>query len=179
MTLEYYYLVQCCDNLPCTKNDKPLRLVFNGVTSNSIHPDNLLSVVMTSITDVNRNKVEGCFKLTEAITPCNTETEDVPFEDFIFDYSCVATCKECLPDVPAEVVDRTKIKVIYGEAFYNGLDTDKVETIMCKFALTTYKQMMQLRHGISYCCMDDSLENVINFKLTQMDLVDNSEVCCP
>ena len=176
---EYYYLVQCCDNLPCTRNGKPLRLVFSGATSNSILPDDLVSIVMTSITDVNRNKIEGCFKLTDAVTPCNVETEDVAFEDFIFEYTCVNTCKECLPDVPITTPSIIDANTVHAEPFYNGIDPDKVEAAMCRFAEVTYKQMMQKRHGIKYCCMEDAMERKIDFEIIKMDLTDNSDICCP
>lgn len=179
MNPEYYYLIQCCDNLPCTRDTKPLRFVYTGVTSNSITPDELLEGVLNSITDVNQNVTTGCFKLTEAVTDCTVETIDIPFEDFFFEYTCVKSCAECLPDAPITVPSIIDANTVYAEAFYNGIDPDKVEAAMCRFAEVTYKQMMQKRHGIKYCCMEDAMERKIDFEIIKMDLTDNSDICCP
>jgi len=42
-----------------------------------------------------------------------------------------------------------------------------------------YKEMMTKRNGIVYCCMDNKLDVMIDHQILKMDLLDNSEICCP
>jgi hypothetical protein len=176
---EYYTLVQCCDSTPCTINGLPLRLVFSGKTSNNIHPDDLAMLVVSSVTDVNLHKLTGCYKLVEAAEVCNEETYDIPFEEFFFDYTCVKTCEECMPAIPPAPLNVIDSKKLFLDSYYNGLDPDKVESTMCRFADLIYKSAMEKKMGIKFCCMDDLMETVINHQLLKMDLVNNSEICCP
>lgn len=177
--IEYYTLVQCCDSTPCTINNLPLRLVFTGKMSNNIHPDDLAMVVVSSVTDINLSKLTGCFKFVEAAEICNEETYDIPFEDFFFEYTCVKTCKECMPDIPVPATNEIDSKKLFLDSYYNGLDEAKVETTMCRFADLIFKSAMEKKMGIKFCCMDDLMETIINHQLLKMDLVNNSEICCP
>lgn len=176
---EYYTLVQCCDSTPCKINNLPLRLVFTGKTSNDIHPDDLAMLVITSITDVNLNEITGCFKFVEAAEVCNEETYDIDFDQFFFEYKCVKTCEECMPPIPTPLTNQIDSKVIFLESYYNGLDIDKVENTMCKFGDMIYKSAMEKKLGIKFCCMESLMETVIDFEILKMDLVNNSEICCP
>lgn len=173
---EYYQLVQCCDDKPCLMDDKPVRFKFTGVMSNNIHPDDLLDIVLTTITDVNQNDYTGCFKLVEA--ECFNDYLEIPFEDFFFKYVSVKTCKECLPEIIITTPIFTE-KPIYAVGEYNGLDVDYVEDTMCNFATHTHLKMMTIRHGVSFCCESDLMELKINLEIIKMDLVDNSQICCP
>ena len=173
---EYYQLTQCCNNLPVEMDGLPVRFKFVGAMSNSIHPDDLFGKVLSKITDVNQNEYTGCFTLTDAT--CVAEYKTIDWEEFFFKVDTVKTCLECLP-VDTTVVLQTNTTVIYAEPDYNGLDPDVVENTMCSFGDIMYKEMMTKRNGIVYCCMDNKLDVMIDHQILKMDLVDNSEICCP
>lgn len=173
---EYYQLVQCCDDKPCLMDGKPVRFKFTGKMSNNIHPDDLIGLVLTTITDINQNDYTGCFKLVEA--ECYLEHTDFAFEDFFFKYTFVKTCKECMPE-PVVVQSPFSKKPIYAIAEYNGLDAERVETTMCDYAETTHHKMMSTRHGVVFCCDENLMDLKIDLEILKMDLVSNNEICCP
>lgn len=172
---EYYQLVQCCDNKPCLMDTLPVRFKFTGEMSNGLHPDDLVALVLTKITDINANEYTGCFKLVEA--DCYPEFKELEFQDFFFKVETTRSCSECEKPVVVEPMSLTPMT--YAQSYYNGLDVDRVENTMIDYAQNMHQKMMSIRHGIKFCCEENLMDLKIELELINFELTNNPQICCP
>jgi len=91
----YYTLNDCCTNLPYEIEGEPLVLRFDGVCYDiGLCPEDLINLVITSISNESGIDITGCLKLVE-ITD-NIPEQTTNFSTVIQEVETVATCADCV-----------------------------------------------------------------------------------
>jgi len=89
-------------------------------------------------------------------------------------------CLDCLPTPPEPVIisqPKRKIKPGYSVP---TCDIEKYEKITCKSSEILYKQVLQLRYGISNCCPEEDEKWLIKKELIDLvSLIDPNYICKP
>jgi photosystem II stability/assembly factor-like uncharacterized protein len=111
-------------------------------------------------------EVEGCWLVSENITPCVNPTE-------IVIYQCFTQCSDCLPAEPP--VPTPKPRAVRPE-FNTGLcDPKVVEKAFCEFGEMIYKRMMQQRFKIENCCPQDDENILIQYEKVKLLLLESQD----
>jgi len=103
---DYYTLNDCCTNLPYEIEGEPLVLRFDGVCYDiGLCPEDLINLVITSISNESGIDITGCLKLVE-ITD-NIPEQTTNFSTIIQEVETVPTCAECITNYRLVFCDPT------------------------------------------------------------------------
>jgi hypothetical protein len=115
----------------------------------------------------------GCFEVELTREPVNTTSVTL--------VEIYTTCEECsiLPPTPTPVEEKPKRKIKPGYSVPT-CDIDTYEKITCKSSEILYKQVLQLRYGISNCCPEEDAKWLIKKELIDLvSLIDPDYICKP
>lgn len=108
--------------------------------------ENLDQVI--TLADEEGNEIEGCWFVTENLTPCQDAQE-------VTIYRCYTDCDSCLP--APEPIRTAKPRVVLPHYTTGDCDPTIVEKAFCNHAEMIYRRVMARRFKLKNCCPKDDM----------------------